>query len=81
MKNSSVKEIVEWVIAKGKEKASSRVAVIHESEIIEEFGIEPGWLQSHGPEIYHECDRHTEVSDSLIYTGNDRDYWSIQLTF
>ena len=39
MKNSSVKEIVEWVIAKGKEKASSRVAVIHESEIIKEFGV------------------------------------------
>lgn len=82
MKNSSVKEIVEWVIAKGKEKASSRVAVIHESENYAKSSVlQPGWLQSHGPEIYHECDRHTEVSDSLIYTGNDRDYWSIQLTF
>lgn len=73
MANPNIKEIVEWMIEEAK-------AVIDEEEIVKKFGVEHGWLQSHGPEIYHECDRHTEILDSLIYTGNDRDYWSIQLT-
>lgn len=73
MANPNIKEIVEWMIEEAK-------AVIDEGEIVKKFGVESGWLQSHGPEIYHECDRHSEVLDSLIYTGNDRDYWSIQLT-
>lgn len=80
MANLNIKEIVEWMIEKAKDKASDSIAVIDEGEIVKEFGVEPGWLQSHGPEIYHECDRHSEVLDSLIYTGNDRDYWSIQIT-
>ena len=80
MANLNIKEIVEWMIEEAKDKASDSIAVIDEGDIIEKFDVEPGWLQSHGSEIYHECDRHIEVLDSLIYTGNDRDYWSIQLT-
>lgn len=80
MANLNIKEIVEWMIEEAKNKAFDSIAVIDEGEIVKEFGVKPGWLQSHGPETYHECDRHSEVLDSLIYTGNDRDYWSIQLT-
>lgn len=79
MANLNIKEIVEWMIEEAKNRASDSIAVIDEGEIVKEFGVKSGWLQSH-PEIYHECDRHSEVLDSLIYTGNDRDYWSIQLT-
>lgn len=81
MADLDIKEIVEWMIEEAKDKVSDSIAVIDEGEIVKKFGVESGWLQSHGPEIYRECDRHSEVLDSLIYTGNDRDYWSIQLTF
>lgn len=80
MANPNIKEIVEWMIEEAKDKASDSIAFIDEEEIVKKFGVEHGWLQSHGLEIYHECDRRTEVLDSLIYTGNNRDYWSIQLT-
>lgn len=81
MADLDIKEIVEWMIEEAKDKVSDSIAVIDEGEIVKKFEVKSGWLQSHGPEIYRECDRHSEVLDSLIYTGNDRDYWSIQLTF
>lgn len=49
MANLNIKEIVEWMIEKAKDKASDSIAVIDEGEIVKEFGVEPGWLQSHGP--------------------------------
>ena len=81
MENSSVKEIVEWIIAEGRKKASSGVAIIREIEIIKKFGVECGWLENSGVEIYHECDLHGEVDDSLIYTDNAMNEWAIEISF
>ena len=53
MANLNIKEIVEWMIEEAKNKASDSIAVIDEGEIVKKFGVESGWLQSHGPEIYH----------------------------
>lgn len=38
MANLNIKEIVEWMIEKAKDKASDSIAVIDEGEIVKEFG-------------------------------------------
>lgn len=45
MANLNIKEIVEWMIEKAKDKASDSIAVIDEGEIVKEFGVE-AWMAS-----------------------------------